>query len=157
MTLGALIPTGGGDTVPLTREKLLVGRRSQCDICLRFKNVSSHHCELELKDGYWHIRDLGSANGTKVNGIRVDTKCLLPGDEVMVAKCAFNIDYRIDEDAGNAEDENPFAMPLMEKAGLELNADHREQRASRRSAQRSTSPNSAKDDFLMEWLADDDD
>lgn len=154
MTLGALIPCGGGDTIPLTREKLLVGRRSQCDICLRFKSVSSHHCELELREGYWHIRDLGSSNGTKVNGLRIDTKCLLPGDEVMIAKQAFNIDYNIDDNAGAAEDENPFAMPLMQKAGLEVSREHRASGSRNRS--RGSNRNSANDDFLMEWLSDDD-
>ena len=67
--LGQLIPCGGGDAIPLTGPKLLVGRRSSCDIKLDFQNVSSHHCEFELKEGYWHIRDLGSSNGIKVNGV----------------------------------------------------------------------------------------
>lgn len=45
-TLGMLNPCGGGDPIPLLHEKLLVGRRSSCDISLKFPNVSSHHCEL---------------------------------------------------------------------------------------------------------------
>ena len=45
--LGQLIPCGGGDAIPLTGPKLLVGRRSSCDIKLDFQNVSSHHCEFE--------------------------------------------------------------------------------------------------------------
>ena len=152
--LGALIPTGGGDTIPLKSEKLLVGRRSRCDICLRVKNVSSHHCELELRDGYWYVRDLGSSNGVKVNGIRIDQKCLLPGDELMIAKLAFNIDYAISENAqADQEEENPFAMSLMQKAGLEVTQDHnaREEARMKNSAKHTT----AEDDFLMEWLSDD--
>ena len=73
--LGQLIPVGGGDPIPMNRPKLLVGRRSSCDIKLDFQNVSSHHCEFELRDGYWHIRDLGSSNGVKVNGERCDSMC----------------------------------------------------------------------------------
>ncbi|MCA9061067.1 MAG: FHA domain-containing protein, partial [Planctomycetaceae bacterium] len=84
--LGELNPIGGGDPIPLLSPRLLVGRRSSCDICLPFPNVSSHHCELELKEGYWHIRDLGSSNGIKVNGERCTTRCLYPGDEVQIAK-----------------------------------------------------------------------
>src|SRR5665213_1645115 len=68
---GELVPQGGGDPVPLLKTKLLVGRRdTSCDIALRFPNVSSRHCELELVGGYWLVRDLGSSNGTKVNGVR---------------------------------------------------------------------------------------
>ena len=69
--LGTLVPCGGGDPIPLIKNKLLIGRRSQCDIALRFPNVSSHHCEIELIDGYWFVRDLNSRNGTFVNGRRV--------------------------------------------------------------------------------------
>ena len=49
---GELVPPGGGDPVPLLQKKLLVGRRDSCDIALRFPNVSSRHCELELVSGY---------------------------------------------------------------------------------------------------------
>ena len=152
MKLGELIPCGGGDTIPLTTTKLLVGRRSHCDICLRFNNVSSHHCELELKTGYWHIRDLGSSNGIKVNGIRVETKCLLPGDELMIAKHAFNVQYVVSGDAPPPEDENPFAMSLMEKAGLEVDRPRPSTKAKKHSGSKGTHRNSAKDDFLMDWL-----
>ncbi len=58
--LGQLVPCGGGDSIPLLKSELLVGRRSRCDIVLQFPNVSSHHCTLELQNGYWFIRDLGS-------------------------------------------------------------------------------------------------
>lgn len=159
MMLGELNPCGGGDAIPLTQPKLLVGRRSRCDITLRFKNVSSHHCELELKNGYWHIRDLGSTNGVKVNGMRVEAKCLMPGDEVMISKHAFNIEYLVDANAAPPEEESPFQMSLLEKAGLEVGRDKesREERrlrsASARSQMENTDRNSA-DDFLMDWLSD---
>jgi len=78
--LGELNPCGGGDSIPLLHEKLLICRRSSCDICLAVPNVSSHHCELELQDGFWHIRDLGSTNGIKVNGERTLGSVLMPGD-----------------------------------------------------------------------------
>ena len=155
MMLGVLIPCGGGDTIPLTRSKLLVGRRSQCDICLRFKTVSSHHCELELRDGYWHIRDLGSSNGVKVNGMRVESESLMPGDEVMIARQAFNIDYNLDATAASSESENPFSMSLMQKAGLEVSREERKSRAGRRTKSRTKQRTSPKDEFMMEWLDDD--
>ena len=149
---GELVPVGGGDTIPLPDGKLLVGRRSHCDICLKFNNVSSQHCELEFRDGYWHIRDLGSSNGTKVNGVRIETKCLMPGDEVMVSKHAFNIQYDVDPNAATPEDENPFDKSLMERAGLSQGP--RSSRGSNRSGSRSPRKTSSKENFLMEWLND---
>ncbi|MBL8849970.1 MAG: FHA domain-containing protein, partial [Planctomycetaceae bacterium] len=52
--LGELVPCGGGDPIPLLKQKLLVGRRSNCDIQLEFHNVSGQHCQLELLNGYWY-------------------------------------------------------------------------------------------------------
>ena len=83
---GELIPTGGGDNVPLVRELLTVGRRESCDICMPFPNISGTHCELSFRKGYWYIRDLNSTNGIKVNGLRVAEKLLHPGDEIFIGK-----------------------------------------------------------------------
>lgn len=152
--LGALVPCGGGDTIPLTGEKLLIGRRSHCDISLRFSNVSSHHCEMEWKDGYWYLRDLGSSNGTKVNGMRIETKVVMPGDEIMISKHAFTIDYTVATDAPPPEEESPLGMGLLEKAGLDVGRSQKEPKSGNRSGSRSPrkQTSSSKDDFLMEWL-----
>ena len=116
--LGELNPCGGGDPIPLLSEVLLVGRRSKCDITLQFPNVSSHHCQLEFINGYWRIRDMNSRNGIKVNGQRCDMKWLLPGDKVAIAKHEYEINYPPQSDEPPPEEENPFEMSLMEKAGL---------------------------------------
>jgi adenylate cyclase len=121
---GELIPTGGGDNIPLFREKLTIGRRDTCDICLRFPNVSGLHCELSFRDGYWFVRDLGSTNGIKVNSQRVLQRPLRPGDEISIAKRKFTIQYKL-QAAGQraleevmAEEEDVMAQSLLEKAGL---------------------------------------
>ena len=116
--LGELIPGGGGDPIPLLKAKLLIGRRSRCDITLRFPNVSSHHCELELSNGYWSVRDLGSRNGVKVNGVRCQSKWLMPGDIVSVAKHRYELVYTPTGDGPPPEEDDPFAISLLEKAGL---------------------------------------
>jgi adenylate cyclase len=90
---GELIPRGGGDAIPLLKEELLIGRRESCDIVLRFANVSAHHCELRVRDGYFYVRDLQSRNGIKVNGMRVTEKRLDPGDELAVAKHKYEVQY----------------------------------------------------------------
>ena len=154
--LGELNPSGGGAPIPLLHEKLLVGRRSSCDICLSFPNVSSHHCELEMKDGYWHVRDLGSSNGIKVNGERTTAKPLMPGDELQIAKHCFRIEYIVSGSAPAPEDEDPFAMGLMEKAGLASSRESsRMPNAAGRKKVRSRRRDSSHDDFIMDWLSED--
>ena len=70
-----------------------MGRRESCDIVLRFSNVSAHHCQLTLNGGYWYVKDLNSRNGVKVNGLRVTGKRLDPGDELVVAKHTYDVQY----------------------------------------------------------------
>jgi len=125
-TFGELIPVGGGDTIPLVREKLVLGRRESCDVCLRFPNVSGKHCELAFKDGFWSVRDLDSTNGIKVNGTKVTKKLLSPGDTLTIAKRSFTIQYTppVGRSAAQFEEmmedvEGLMDQPLLEKAGLE--------------------------------------
>ena len=121
--LGLLVPLGGGDAIPLPYEVMTVGRRSTCDICLDFQNVSSIHCELSYRGGVWHVRDMGSTNGVKVNGERTLRRPLRPGDEVAIANHRYTIQYQLSagttiEEVFSAE-EDVFSQSLMEKAGLE--------------------------------------
>lgn len=90
---GELIPLGGGDTIPLLKKSLLIGRRESCDIVLRFANVSAHHCQLTCRGGYWYVKDMNSRNGTKVNGHRVTEKRIDPGDTFAVAKHRYEFIY----------------------------------------------------------------
>jgi adenylate cyclase len=129
--LGQLIPVGGGDPIPLNKPSLMVGRRPSCDIRLEYANVSSHHCRLEFINGYWRASDL-SRNGTKVNGERIDEKFLQPGDMVAFAKHVFEIQYTPDpEGVPPVEEADPFAMSLLEKAGLSHGNDHRDRGSAR--------------------------
>jgi adenylate cyclase len=125
---GELVPVGGGDTIPLIRESLTVGRRESCDICMRFQNVSGIHCEFISRNGYWYIRDLNSTNGVKVNGLRVQEKLLHPGDEIAIAKRRFTIHYELPADRRALEEvveEDIMSQSLLEKAGLERPRDQR--------------------------------
>jgi pSer/pThr/pTyr-binding forkhead associated (FHA) protein len=122
---GELQPLGGGDPIPLLKSLLVVGRRESSDIVLRFPNVSGNHCELSLVDGYWYVKDLGSSNGTKVNGTRVSEQRLDPGDTLSVAKHEYEVNYepaRLGATAAPAEkavSRDPFARSLLATAGLE--------------------------------------
>ncbi len=119
---GELIPVGGGDTIPLTRSHLSLGRLRSCDVYLPFPNISSVHAEMVYRDGYWFIQDKNSTNGTKVNNMRVATrKLLIPGDEIGIAKRRYTIKYTMPSDKRIEDlmDEDVFSQPLLERAGLQ--------------------------------------
>ena len=122
---GELVPVGGGDPIPLLKKGLLIGRRESCDIVLRFSNVSAHHCQLTVNAGYWHVRDLQSRNGVKVNGVRVTDKRVDPGDVLSIAKHRYEVHYSpmdlgaVGPPPPDVTDVDVFSKSLLERAGLE--------------------------------------
>ncbi|OPX80910.1 MAG: Glycogen accumulation regulator GarA [Pelotomaculum sp. PtaB.Bin013] len=72
----------------------VIGRHSGCDIVLSDSSVSRRQARLERIRGRFTITDLGSTNGTWVNGFRIMSKVLEPGDEVAMGTtvCAFKVD-----------------------------------------------------------------
>lgn len=63
-----------------------IGRHPDSTICLDDVTVSRRHAQINLKDGKYIVRDLGSLNGTYVNQMRIDDFALEQGDELQVGK-----------------------------------------------------------------------
>lgn len=90
--LAQLIPVDGGKPIDISRDVTVVGRkRSLCDLTVEHASVSKLQCLIIRTDGLLFIRDLGSTNGTKVNGQRVTRGALLPGDELAFAGVKFRV------------------------------------------------------------------
>ena len=88
-----------GTVIPLPVGKFLVGREQDCHLRPNSELVSRHHCAFTLDDFALRIRDLGSTNGTLVNGERIrGTVVLKPGDQVNIGKIDFLV--VVDGDAG---------------------------------------------------------
>jgi pSer/pThr/pTyr-binding forkhead associated (FHA) protein len=86
-----LVPLDGGPAVEVAKEMTLIGRTEECDLRLDHKSVSKMHCVLVKTDGLLVLRDLGSTNGTRVNGARVRRAALLPNDKLSVANFHFRV------------------------------------------------------------------
>jgi pSer/pThr/pTyr-binding forkhead associated (FHA) protein len=91
-----------GPDITLNRAMVVVGRHPNCDTRLNSLRVSRHHCCMTCEDDQVVVRDLGSTNGIRINGTRVETGTLRPGDELSIA----HIRYRLEgeEDPGPASD-----------------------------------------------------
>jgi len=75
---------GSGEVHTLAGETLTVGRGADCELCLADRHASRRHFQVESRgEGYW-LRDLGSKNGTAVNGLPVTETQLSWGDEIRV-------------------------------------------------------------------------
>lgn len=92
-----LRPLSGGQPVVLDRPVTLVGRKEGCDLRLNHKSVSKQHCVLVRTDGMVVLRDLGSTNGTRVNGKRVRRAVLKDNDQLSIAAISFRIVYGDDK------------------------------------------------------------
>jgi len=141
--LGTMKPLGGGDPIPLYKDEVIVGRRPTCDVRLDFDNVSGKHCVLRLIEGVWHVRDLGSTNGTLVNRQKIDHEHgLMPDDELGVASHLFTIDYDpvtiVKQSKEVLEQEMARTLDdrgsLMERAGIVKDPERRQ--AARRMAEK---------------------
>jgi len=73
---------------PLSEQRTIVGRRQDCGLRIATKDVSRQHCEFEV-GGSVALRDLGSTNGTYVNGKRIAETKLKAGDRVSIGPVVF--------------------------------------------------------------------
>lgn len=74
-----------GTLVPLDISELTFGRDPTCDVRLDDDGVSRRHARLVAQlDGGWRLEDLGSTNGTTVNGERIERRVLAEGDRLLI-------------------------------------------------------------------------
>ena len=91
-----LVPANGDPPVELDKDIVLVGRDEECDVRLAHKSVSKRHLVLVKTDGLILLRDLGSTNGTRVNGQQVRRAALLPNDVLAIATLPFTVRFGIE-------------------------------------------------------------
>jgi hypothetical protein len=73
-----------GRRIPVGSEPLVIGRLPECSVVLSDSNVSRRHAEIRRKGDGVFVTDLGSTNGTRVNGAPVREQFLASGDEISV-------------------------------------------------------------------------
>ena len=81
----AVIVMPTGERVPLGKVTAVIGRLPECAVVLGDPNVSRRHAEVRPLATGWVIADLGSTNGVKLNGTRIDSeKPLANGDTISI-------------------------------------------------------------------------
>jgi FHA domain/Domain of unknown function (DUF1707) len=72
--------------------RITIGRATDCDCVLSDPTVSRHHAELLRAADRWVLRDLGSRNGTRVNGMRVlEASEVFPGDRIALGDARYRL------------------------------------------------------------------
>ena len=84
-----------GQVIPLNRRKFLIGREQDCQLRPNSEMVSRHHCVFSVDDYSVRLRDLGSTNGTLVNGERIRKDVVLvAGDKIVIGNLEFELVIR---------------------------------------------------------------
>jgi pSer/pThr/pTyr-binding forkhead associated (FHA) protein len=122
-----LVALDEGPDIVLDRAMVVVGRHPQCDARLDSLRISRHHCCMYQDQNDVVVRDLGSTNGIRINGQRVEAGRLRPGDELSIAHIRYRLDNgqtqdktladpRLDEPVRDAP--GPSPLPLNAEAHL---------------------------------------
>jgi len=89
--MAVLKPVGDDDAdlCPLDRDTVSIGRGANNSLVLRDMASSSRHAQLVKDEDGWRLEDLGSSNGTFVNGWRIETVRLNSGDRIQIGASEF--------------------------------------------------------------------
>ncbi len=98
-----LVPLEGGNAIELTRDLTVVGRKEDCDLRLDHKSISKFHCVIVKMENTLLLRDLGSTNGTMVNGKKIRRATLKNNDCLNIA----NLPFRVQITNEDAVDKKP--------------------------------------------------
>src|SRR5713226_3089974 len=87
-----LVALSDGPNILLDKGIILLGRHAECDIQLNSRKVSRRHCCIaQVNTAHLVVRDLGSTNGIRINGVRVLEGRLKPGDELTIGNFRYQV------------------------------------------------------------------
>ena len=84
--------SGSPRTIRLAKEILTIGRLPDCDVVLKDRGASRRHAQIRTRDGVSTLTDLGSTNGTRLNGATVQARALEDGDRITIGTTV--LEYR---------------------------------------------------------------
>jgi FhaA, N-terminal domain/FHA domain len=79
-------------TVMLTKDATTIGRLGECDVVVADKGASRRHAQIRRRDGTFTLTDLGSTNGTRLNGQTIQSRELADGDRITIG--ATTLEFR---------------------------------------------------------------
>jgi serine phosphatase RsbU (regulator of sigma subunit) len=105
-----------GRRYKLADGEYVIGRRSDCQIFVPDMRVSRQHARLWKEGDGWTLEDLGSNNGTFVNGVKVQQGTVLRhDDEIMIANNRIRVESRDTPETRTAE--SPAAVTIVDTSG----------------------------------------
>src|SRR3954468_14568987 len=88
-----LLSLNDGPNILLDKPILLLGRHPECDVQIDSRKISRRHCCIAQVSDYLVVRDLGSTNGLRINGVRVLEGRLHGGDELTIGSHRYQVQW----------------------------------------------------------------
>jgi len=98
---GVAVPRGGsvvirtgfyeGFEMPLDREWFVIGRGRTADMVVAEATISRAHAAIGFDDTGFYVEDLGSTNGTLINGARIERETLKGGDQIQIGRLVLEV------------------------------------------------------------------
>src|SRR4051794_41220696 len=89
-----LLALSEGPNILLDKPVMLFGRNPECDIQIESRKISRRHCCIAQVNDYLVVRDLGSTNGIRINGVRVVEGSLKEGDELTIGNHRYQVQWQ---------------------------------------------------------------
>ncbi len=111
---------------PLKAEQNLIGRTGRCDVRIKHPGISAEHALIRVLPGSATVEDLGSTNGTRVNGKKIELHTLRHGDQIGVGRERLMYFAELDEAAKFLQPESiePFALPAASGESVNSSVDY---------------------------------
>jgi pSer/pThr/pTyr-binding forkhead associated (FHA) protein len=118
--LKVLRGASAGKEVAITGPRFFIGRSEECHLRANSDAISRRHCAITVDDGEVQIRDLGSRNGTYVNGVRIDgAHGVQMGDQLRIGPLEFLVTFvKSTKAAGKPSATDSSLLSDDEMAGL---------------------------------------
>jgi pSer/pThr/pTyr-binding forkhead associated (FHA) protein len=122
-----LTEDGRSRTLKLSHDEITIGRSRDCVVVVRNIKASRQHAKIERTGGLYQVTDLGSGNGTRVNGEKISFHTLETGDEIKVGDAALKLvsiddSISLDEDNAAAKTDIKLKVAPVDSAETELEA-----------------------------------
>lgn len=86
-----LVALSDGPSILLDKPIMLLGRNAECDVQINSRKISRRHCCIAQVQDFLVVRDLGSTNGVRINGVRVVEGRLRTGDELTIGNHRYRV------------------------------------------------------------------
>jgi pSer/pThr/pTyr-binding forkhead associated (FHA) protein len=119
-----LVALNGTADIVISGLLTIAGRHEACDARLCSSRVSRRHCCLALGVGEVLVRDLGSHNGTWINGQRIEAGTLRPGDVLGIAHLRFRLEPLTPAQKEDAREDLSQTSPAASEEILDTVPEH---------------------------------